>query len=1515
MQSQKRADMKPVSAISLRCIICFGCFLLIIPLCELKSMGRLLKDMHRGNQTYDDQHGLYNSSIFNSKSISEIWGLFMIENLNPSCIMVSDALTDQEEWKWVNLSFPFPFYDQDITSVGISEKGFISTSSNHGKAPNPDESLIAPLMANFESDTKLGGQVKYAEVYLQETGKYFLVQWINVTLIDQPELGPYSFQVILQENGDIVFLYHKISQALFYINNEFHPVRVGLSKALPHNSQIKSFQDLLANYQSPADLKKNRLIHITNNTSVIWQPLLACASFNSCETCLGGSIDPTRACQWCQEIESCSTGLDRNRDNWDQHQCSTKSVRDHCPQPLDEKAQRPIKETIIDDHDYYMNIIEPVSRDQFDKHWVKMDKEEGVTKLKSVSNMKIGAERVSLRLFPLTFYGHKLEKLFVTTEGFLSLAEELHDGIHALQYIAPLQANWDLSASNESEIRMLYDEERLTLEWAQVTLEHHPEIGSFTFQVSILANGDMVFVYKEVGRTWNQVDSPPNGSMFNKTFTVGISDAFEKNHFLYEYNRIDIDLSYIQPNAVIRFRARQTCNQLSSCHSCLTTNLPTFHCEWCPSLSTCSSGMDRLRENWESNQCHRFNVSNPSMCHLKSASKIKLSHDYYNTTTILDPDLVGQRLWVEGRKFKSVPFHKGTKVVLSFRFPFYGKPLHELFILPKEGIIALDSPPEEPHFMYASEIAPLNLDFEMDRLDPLSRVAYWDDGTQVVIEWRNVIMKTGGTKSMKVSFQVQLRYNGTIIFFYKSLPVSLQEAWVRKLGISDAYASQFSTPLDFLMVQPSKTEYHSISLKNQTSLISNETAIMIEPLLSCKDNYNCESCVEFSTKCQWCPQIGHCALFGFDKSHQKWIDNGCPMSYVSHNSSDTCPTVSPMMGVKMETEPMDVVYQSIADHHDYYKSVLSNDETVFKALRVGMKLDDPDVMYLSTTSNYFRQKDDVTLGFEFPFYGHYLRRIAVISAGFISIPSVERSNIIQSQYIAPLMADFDASSNENAYVLAKSIDTHLIVEWANMTIKSQPELGSFTFQAQLFPNGDINFVYIVIPCPLAQIDDEAHPLNVGLSDAYFMDHHSPGAQKMGLMQKRYIYHDLDLAPHLNQIINGTVIKLQALPTCNKFQSCWECTTGNTEFNCVWCPSLKLCSNGYDRNRQEWINGLCSLSHHSIKNTSHCPIEQIQSHHEYYNRTIHVNTLVEKQSIIRHMIHSDFNTFKTELSEPTEFLSFKLPFNFKFYGQEYEELLLSPLGFVTMFNEELQEEGIKNEIAPLRNISQVYIKTHPQVTLTYGANKDQFLALWNETSIPDMAFELVLKSSGDILFKYWNIPVDLDQHKYFVGIASTFPPTKSKPSQVYKINTEREHVVHGLTIMYELLEQCSDFQSCSDCVQHNCNWCHGSHACLSETIECSTNVSSIADLGSPQCSTSNSVFIFTLIGISAILVLTISTLIYHGWRHPASCPGQVLVHMRVTSHHCCHGAEPLHDGELWERRASIATTETTLSSLT
>lgn len=65
--------------------------------------------------------------------------------------------------------------------------------------------------------------------------------------------------------------------------------------------------------------------------------------------------------------------------------------------------------------------------------------------------------------------------------------------------------------------------------------------------------------------------------------------------------------------------------------------------------------------------------------------------------------------------------------------------------------------------------------------------------------------------------------------------------------------------------------------------------------------------------------------------------------------------------------------------------------------------------------------------------------------------------------------------------------TAFTVEWEKVMLQDKPEAGAFTFQVTLHQNGDIVFVYSVIPLVIEEIEDKTHPVKVGLSDAYIMD--------------------------------------------------------------------------------------------------------------------------------------------------------------------------------------------------------------------------------------------------------------------------------------------------------------------------------------------------------------------------------------------------------------------------------------------
>lgn len=112
------------------------------------------------------------------------------------------------------------------------------------------------------------------------------------------------------------------------------------------------------------------------------------------------------------------------------------------------------------------------------------------------------------------------------------------------------------------------------------------------------------------------------------------------------------------------------------------------------------------------------------------------------------------------------------------------------------------------------------------------------------------------------------------------------------------------------------------------------------------------------------------------------------------------------------------------------------------------------------------------------------------------------------------MANFD-TSNSKATILYEQLSSlrvhgrahtartcaeeRFIVQWESVVLRNQQEPkpnASFTFQASLWQNGSIWFVYKEIPFPVANISDVHHPRKVGLSDAYLENAHATMGGKL-----------------------------------------------------------------------------------------------------------------------------------------------------------------------------------------------------------------------------------------------------------------------------------------------------------------------------------------------------------------------------------------------------------------------------------
>ncbi|XP_053640933.1 plexin domain-containing protein 2 isoform X3 [Cherax quadricarinatus] len=271
------------------------------------------------------------------------------------------------------------------------------------------------------------------------------------------------------------------------------------------------------------------------------------------------------------------------------------------------------------------------------------------------------------------------------------------------------------------------------------------------------------------------------------------------------------------------------------------------------------------------------------------------------------------------------------------------------------------------------------------------------------------------------------------------------------------------------------------------------------------------------------------------------------------------------------------------DHHRYYRSYTYSGVQEAQQYWVDLdSLNEEKVITNEMLSASHRRAATVMLTFEFPFYGHLLKNITIATGGFLFTGEFVHTWLAATQYIAPLMANFDTSMSSDAAVKYADNGTSFTVQWHNVLLKDHVDAGTFTFQATLHKNGDIVFTYKQVPVIVTAITDEQHPVKVGLSDAYIVD------RKIFYVRRKtiYEYHKIDMKKN-PMIGNWTAIVFKALPTCVSLTSCNDCLSQKINFQCQWCSIIGRCSNGLDRHRQEWLKNDCESLH--IQNVENCAV--------------------------------------------------------------------------------------------------------------------------------------------------------------------------------------------------------------------------------------------------------------------------------------------------------------------------------------
>jgi hypothetical protein len=112
----------------------------------------------------------------------------------------------------VPIGFPFKFYENTYSTVYVSLNGYLAFDAGsgcywHGQVPSPatPNNIIAPYWGHF---TNVAGHVRYLQGG-SIPNRYLVIEWHQMT--DQHGAATYTFEVILHENGDIVFQYQTMN--------------------------------------------------------------------------------------------------------------------------------------------------------------------------------------------------------------------------------------------------------------------------------------------------------------------------------------------------------------------------------------------------------------------------------------------------------------------------------------------------------------------------------------------------------------------------------------------------------------------------------------------------------------------------------------------------------------------------------------------------------------------------------------------------------------------------------------------------------------------------------------------------------------------------------------------------------------------------------------------------------------------------------------------------------------------------------------------------------------------------------------------------------------------------------------------------------------------------------------------------------------------------------------------------------------------------------------------------------
>ncbi|UJR37711.1 hypothetical protein I4U23_030406 [Adineta vaga] len=272
---------------------------------------------------YVNDHHYYNVSYIIPKS--QGLPLYFVQDTNQFTHI--QALADQHRTAFsINLKFDFPFYGHNINKIMVGTGGFIYTGDLLHSALIGSTQYIAPFMANF--DVNIGGN--RSEIKYIDNSTHFICTWNNLYLQDQPDIGSFTFQAILQNTGNIYFNYIRIPS--MNISNVNHAHRIGLSDAYMSEHTTNEHIVRVITLYDKLNLEHEK---IQNGVSVMFAMDKTCNTFTDCTSCLANR-GKRYNCSWCDTIQKCSDGYDRSRHQWIQGQCHYLALENICPNNIEE---------------------------------------------------------------------------------------------------------------------------------------------------------------------------------------------------------------------------------------------------------------------------------------------------------------------------------------------------------------------------------------------------------------------------------------------------------------------------------------------------------------------------------------------------------------------------------------------------------------------------------------------------------------------------------------------------------------------------------------------------------------------------------------------------------------------------------------------------------------------------------------------------------------------------------------------------------------------------------------------------------------------------------------------------------------------------------------------------------------------------------------------------------------------------------------------------------------------------